>query len=86
MSHIVLIDGKPRSSCHRAEIECTKDYTDTHVFVVDEADTDDGGNVTAARYSFVKTYDGMDGENWAVKCRECGEPINQDNIDFQQED
>lgn len=83
-STVVLVDGKPRSSCCQASIACQKDYTDTNVYEVREADTDENGKVIAARYAYVKTYDGIDGFNWQVTCSGCGQPIVEDTIEFEE--
>lgn len=72
MSHIVSTDQGPRSNCCGLSIKVQKEYTDTHVFEVTECETDDNGNVIAATYKFVKTYDGMDGENFRAYCGGCG--------------
>lgn len=74
----------PRSSCCNARIQCQKDYTDTHVYSVDEIETDDDGKIITARYSFDKTYDGIDGNNWAVTCSQCGEVIDTGDIEFEE--
>lgn len=81
MSHIVSTDEGPRSSCCGATISAEKNYTDTHIFEITECETDDNGNVTAATYKFVKTYDGMDGENFRVYCENCDGDIT-DDINF----
>ena len=85
MSTVIAVNGKARSSCCEADIEYTKDYTDTHVFAPYEADVDENGDVVRVRYSFVKTYDGMDGTNTQVTCSACGISIDTDGVDFYEE-
>lgn len=75
MSTIVGTKDGPRSSCHRAKITVTKEYTDTHVYEVEDFYTDDNEKITHVTYEFVKTYDGIDGENFSATCSECGEGI-----------
>lgn len=77
-SHIVKTDEGPRSSCCGLEVKVRKDYTDTHVYVVDECETDENGNVIAATYKFVRTYDGLDGENFRAYCENCDADITDD--------
>lgn len=78
LSTVIAVDGQARSSCCKAEIEITKDYTDTHVFVAEDIETFEGGEAVI-HYQFVRTYDGMDGENVTIKCRECEQAIRTDD-------
>jgi hypothetical protein len=84
MSTIIDTDDGPCSSCCHAEIKCQKDYTDTHVYVVFEAGTDDNGKVVSASYAFEKTYDGISGDNWSVTCSQCGQEIETADIEFEE--
>lgn len=84
LATVVLVDGKPRSSCCQASIECQKDYTDTNVYEVREADVDDDGKVVSVRYDYVKTYDGIDGQNWQVTCSACGRSVDDDSVAFEE--
>jgi len=81
-STIIATENGPRSSCCRAEVEVTKDYTDTNVYVVDEMEVDESGKLIEARYRYVKTYDGLDGENFTVRCRGCLADIDESGFDL----
>jgi len=83
-STVVCTSEGPRSSCCMAEIEVTKDYTDTCVYVAAECETDENGTVISVGYRFVKTYDGMDAEDFTVQCRGCLADIDLSTIDFEE--
>lgn len=84
-SRLILEDGKPVSSCCHALVERTCEYTDTHVFIVEEAETDEAGKIVAATYTFHKTYDGTDGTDVRYVCLRCEREIEQDDIDWREE-
>lgn len=81
-ARLIVIGGKPVSSCCNAPVERTCDYTDTHLFDVTEVDTDESGKVISARYTFRETYDGTDGGNVTVTCQNCGREIKQGDIEW----
>lgn len=81
-AHLIVIDGKPVSSCCHMPVERTCDYTDTHLFDVTEADVNEDGKVVSATYTFRKTYDGTDGANVAFTCQDCGQEIEQGDIEW----
>jgi hypothetical protein len=81
---IIATDDGPRSSCCRATMTAQKEYTDTHTYAVESCDVDDNGNVVSFTYRPVKTYDGIDGENFGVECDQCGREISTDNLDWEE--
>lgn len=84
-STVIAVDGQARSSCCKAEIEINADYTDTIVRVATDVDLDDDGKVIGVTYAFVRTYDGMDGENYRTFCRECNKNIETNGIDWSED-
>lgn len=78
---LIIVDGKPVSSCCQAEIQRTCEYTDTHVFIVDDAEVDETGKVVYATYTFLKTYDGLDAGNITIACHQCGREIEAEDSD-----
>jgi hypothetical protein len=83
-STVIATPEGPRSSCCRAEIEVTKEYTDTVVYVATELEVDENGTVISVGYHYVKTYDGTDGENFTVQCRSCLREIDTSVIEFEE--
>jgi len=83
-STVICTPEGPRSSCCQAEIEVTKEYTDTNVYVGTECELDENGTVISVGYQYVKTYDGTDGENFTATCRECLRDIDLSVIDFEE--
>lgn len=77
---LVCQGGVPVSSCCRAEVYRSVDYTDTAVSVLADCETSEDGVVSAAYYRYVKSYDGIDGENERVYCSGCEADIDVEGV------
>lgn len=75
--YILTVNGEPRSSCHNAELEVSREVHDTVVFTVEGYDASDAMTSTlTVRYA--KVYEG-DADRFVVQCSQCLAVI--DNVD-----
>jgi hypothetical protein len=82
---IIEVDGKPRSSCCRAELGITREVgPDTSVFDAEELLPAEGTMPPSLRVSYRKTYDAVDNGPFEVNCGKCGRGIDTSDIDIEE--
>jgi hypothetical protein len=68
---VIDVDGKPRSSCHRAELTVEREVGDLISYSPERLDPAEGESPATLLVRFAKVHE-SDADEYVVTCNQCG--------------